>query len=152
MTSTRPDRTLLIVLGVILLLIVVALSVVFSRGEPETLDAATPEGVVQRYSAAVIAGDEQAALRYLTPAIRNDCERFSDLQTDDLRLVLVSTTERATSADVQVSIVSTTADTGPFGSSEYEVEGTFDLVNIDGAWLIENSPWELAICSNGARN
>ncbi|MFC5931444.1 hypothetical protein [Cryobacterium melibiosiphilum] len=152
MTPPRPDRSLLIVLGVIAVLVVVSLVVVFSRGEPEALDPDTPEGVVQRYSAAVIAGDETAAMGYLTPDVRDGCERFSDAQTDNLRVVLVSTTERSTSADVRVSIVASYEGNGPFGASEFASERTFDLVTVDGEWLIESSPWELAICTNGARN
>ncbi|TFD45173.1 hypothetical protein E3T55_19325 [Cryobacterium frigoriphilum] len=152
MKPPRPDRTLLIVLGVIAVLVVVSLVVVFSRGEPEALDPATPEGVVQRYSAAVIAGDETAAMEYLAPEVREDCERFTDLQADNLRVVLVSTTERDSSADVRVSIVTTYEGNGPFGSSEFESERTFDLVTVDGEWLIDGSPWELAVCTNAARN
>jgi hypothetical protein len=151
MKSLRPDRTLLIILGVIVVLVGVSLAVVFARGEPEVLDADTPEGVVQRYAAAVISGDETAAQEYLVPEVVASCERFGDLQTDNLRVVLVETTERDTSADVRVSIVTTYEGNGLFGSSEFASERTFDLVTVDGVWLIETSPWELAVCGNAAR-
>jgi hypothetical protein len=59
----------------------------------------------------------------------------------------VSTTVRTNSADVAVSLV-TYYDNGPFGASEYEVESNFDLVRVNGAWLITNAPWELTICPN----
>src|SRR5450830_1551295 len=49
----KPDRTLVVVLIVIAALVVVALVVVFSRRTPKLLDASTPAGVVQRYSATV---------------------------------------------------------------------------------------------------
>ena len=44
----RPDRTLIVILSVIGVLVIVALAVVFSRGEPKLLDESTPAGVVQR--------------------------------------------------------------------------------------------------------
>jgi hypothetical protein len=67
--------------------------------------------------------------------------------TDNLRVVLISTTVRPKSADIVVSLVTSYGD-GPFGASEYEVESNFDLVRVDGVWLIETAPWELSICPN----
>ena len=100
----RPDRTLLAILAAIALLVVVALIVVFTRGEPALVDGATPAGVVQRYSAAVIAGDEAAAAAYLTDAAKNRCNNVERMPGDNLRVTLVSTTERPASADVKVLI------------------------------------------------
>lgn len=152
MNSSRPDRSLLVIFAVIAVLVLVSLVAVYSREEPQSLDAETPEGVVQRYSAAVISGDETAALAYLTPEVQKTCERLTDLQVDNLRVVLISTTERSTSADVRVSSVTSYEGNGPFGASEFQSERTFDLVTIDGEWLIEGSPWELAVCTNAARS
>ena len=59
-------------------LVVVALVVVFTRGAPAPLDESTPEGVVQRYSAAVIEGDEATAITYLVPALGDDCVPYRD--------------------------------------------------------------------------
>jgi hypothetical protein len=144
--AKKPDRTLIVILGVIAALVIVALIVVFTRGEPELVDASTPEGVVQRYSAAVIDGDEAAAEEYLVPELTDPCERTGRPPIDGMRVTLVSTTEREDSADVEVLIV-TSYTGGPFGSSEYEEEGVFDLVVADGGWLIENAPWPLMICN-----
>jgi len=142
----RPDRTLIVILAVIAALAIVALIVVFTRGEPEVLDESTPEGVVQRYSAAVIEGDEAAAIEYLVPELGDPCERIGTGPVDGMRVTLVSTTERDDSADVDVLIV-TSYEGGLFGSSEYEEPGVFDLVKDDGEWLIESTPWQLTICS-----
>ena len=142
----RRDPALLAVVGVIVLLVVVALIVVSTRGTPARLAADTPGGVVQRYSTAVLAGDESSAARYLTAAALADCDRIgSSSLTDDIRVTLVDTTERPTSADVRVSIV-TTYDSGPFGSSEYQSEEVFDLVRVHDGWLIEQAPWPLMVC------
>ncbi|WP_167045891.1 hypothetical protein [Salinibacterium sp. ZJ454] len=141
------DRSLIVILSIIGALVVIALVVVFSRGEPELLDASTPEGVVQRYSAAVIAGDEAEAMTYLTAGSREGCDQFERPVTDDIRVTLVSTTERDESADVRVTIV-TSFDSGPFGGSEYEVDEVFDLVKQNGDWLVDTAPWQLTICPN----
>ncbi|TFB71406.1 hypothetical protein E3O06_13835 [Cryobacterium glaciale] len=146
-TTGTKDRTLIVILSIIAALVLVSLVVVFTRGAPETLDPSTPEGVVQAYSAAVIDGDEAAAAAFLTTDASVGCGPVEHGPTNNLRVVLVSTTVRPTSADVVVSLV-TSYDDGPFGASEYEFEGNFDLVRVDGAWLIATAPWELSICPN----
>lgn len=143
----RPDRTLLAILAAIAVLVVVALAVVFTRGEPAPLDASTPAGVVQRYAAAVIDGDETAAAGYLSDAARNTCSAVERSGVDKLRVTLVSTTERADSADVKV-LITVFEGGGPFGSSEYQVEDVFDLVKTGDKWLIDNAPWQLTVCPN----
>lgn len=136
-------------MAIIAVLVVAALAVVFTRGQPALLDGATPQGVVQRYSAAVIDGDESAAAAYLTEAARSQCVNFERSSTNNLRVTLVSTTERPSSADVRVLMVVSNGG-GPFGNSEYETEDVFDLVKTDGRWLIESAPWQLRVCTNTA--
>ncbi|HZK58575.1 MAG TPA: hypothetical protein VFC59_01710 [Cryobacterium sp.] len=148
--AAKPDRTLIVILAIIGVLVVVALVAVFSRGEPRMLDAATPAGVVQRYAAAVIAGDETAAMAYLTPDLRAQCDRFENASTDNMRITLDSTTERADSADVNVTVVTFFEGGGPFGPTENEVAENFNLVKINGDWFISTTPWDLTICSNSA--
>ena len=54
----------------------IALIAVFARGGAAPRDAAdTPEGVVQRYSQAVIDGDAQTALTYVVPEVADACVR-----------------------------------------------------------------------------
>ena len=71
--ARKPDRILFVLIGVVSLLVVVALAVVFTRGDPAALDEASPAGVVQRYSKAVIDGDNATADSYLTDAARSRC-------------------------------------------------------------------------------
>jgi len=146
-TPGKPDRSLIVILGVIAALVIVALAVVFTRGEPAPLDADTPEGVVQLYAQAVLAGDEQTAADYLSKGRLDNCDRVDPGPLDNVRLTLVSSTVRENSADVRVSIVTAT-DNGPFGASEYENEDNFDLVKTNGRWLIDRAPWQLTICPN----
>lgn len=57
----QPDRVLLGIVAAVVVLMVVALAVVFLRGEPQPLDASSPAGVVQRYSRAVVDADPATA-------------------------------------------------------------------------------------------
>ncbi|MDJ0349866.1 hypothetical protein [Cryobacterium sp. PH29-G1] len=143
----KTNRTLIVILGIIGVLVLVALAVVFTRGAPQTLDPSTPEGVVQAYSLAVIDGDEAAAATHLSAEATVGCSPVDHGSTNNLRVVLVSTTVRPNSADVVVSLVTSYND-GPFGASEYENESNFDLVKVDGEWLITKAPWELSVCPN----
>lgn len=145
-SATRPDRTLTVVLSIIGALVLVSLIVVFSRGEPQLRDASTPEGVVQRYAAALIEGDDDAARQYVAEDSLKPCDEFGRADPGDVRVTLVSTTVREGSADVRVSII-TFYRSGPFGTSEYEEEAVFDLVEVDGDWLIEGAPWQFTVCS-----
>ncbi|TLM71292.1 hypothetical protein [Pseudarthrobacter sp. NamB4] len=142
----KPDRILLVLLGVIGVLVVVALAVVFSRGDPEPLDEASPAGVVQRYSTAVIDGDTATAESYLTEAARSICRGSFSGEPLPSRVVLISTTERDQAATVKVSIVHSSQN-GPFGPSEYEMEDIFSLAREDGSWKISQVPYPLMACS-----
>jgi 20S proteasome alpha/beta subunit len=147
-TSTaRPRRALVVLICIVAAIVVVALVVVFSRGTPPLLDSTTPAGIVQRYSAAVISGDETAAKGYLSQSLRDGCDRAEFVVTDNIRVTLVATTERTESADVRVSIT-LSSENGPFGVSESSFEGVFDLVKENGAWRIDSAPGPLMICVN----
>ncbi|MBG6239859.1 hypothetical protein IWX78_002849 [Mycetocola sp. CAN_C7] len=145
MTTAQPParRTLLVLLSVLAVLVIIAFVAVFTRGEPALLDESTPEGVVQRYSAAVLDGDEDAAIEYLADDVQDECGTVENFASDDIRMTLVSTSLRDDSADVDVLI--TTGGGGPFGS-EYSYEESFRLVKAGEGWRVETAPWELAVC------
>ncbi|AUZ35978.1 hypothetical protein C3B78_17040 [Arthrobacter sp. PGP41] len=144
--ARKPDRIILVLLGIIGVLVAVALAVVFSRGDPAPLDEASPAGVVQRYSTAVIDGDVATAETYLTGSARTACRGSFSGEPRPARVVLVSTSERDQSATVKVSMVSSYQD-GPFGPSEYEMEDIFTLVKENGNWKISQAPYMLMACS-----
>jgi hypothetical protein len=144
-TRTSPDRTLVVIISIIATLVLVALAVVFTRGTPEPLDPTTPAGVVQAYATLVFDGDELGAAEYLTGRALDECDPFGHDTTNDVRITLLSTTEREDSADVRVSIIESYGD-GPFGASEWETEDVFDLVKVDGEWKIAVAPWQLMVC------
>jgi hypothetical protein len=110
------------------------------------LDETTPAGVVQRYSTAVLDGDMAASNSYLTEAARAQCKGYFGTP-QAARVVLVSTTERAESATVRVSIVNSSPDGGPFGPSEYEMEDAFSLVKSNGRWMVDRAPEPLMSCA-----
>ncbi|HKU03237.1 MAG TPA: hypothetical protein VJQ80_10550 [Arthrobacter sp.] len=145
-TSRRPDRILLALVGVVAVLVVVALAVVFTRGGPAPLDEASPAGVVQRYSKALLDGDAATAASYLTEGAKNRCRGAYVNAPAPARVVLISTTERTDTATVRVSIVRSSQG-GPFGPSEYEIEDAFSLLRVDGKWLIDQPPYPLVDCS-----
>ncbi|HNP16709.1 MAG: hypothetical protein KF739_00500 [Cryobacterium sp.] len=147
----KPDRTLLVIVSVIAAVVVLALIVVFTRGAPAALDPSTPQGVVQSYSQAVIAGDRTTAMDLLTATVREKCDRADPYPTTSQRVTLVSTTVTGHNAVVQVSISSNSGG-GPFGGSEYQSEGRFTLVSEGGSWRIDSAPWEFTICYNQGGN
>ncbi|MET0860122.1 MAG: hypothetical protein ABW091_03745, partial [Microbacterium sp.] len=126
MTTAAPParRTLIVLLSVIAAFVIVALVVVFTRGAPELLDESTPEGVVQRYTSAVLEGDESTAIGFLSADAKEQCGTVETTITDDARVTLVSTDLHDDSASVTVRI--TRHDGGPFGS-EYGYEDSFRL-------------------------
>ena len=145
MTSAAAParRTLLVLLAVIAILVVVSLVMVFTRSGAELLDESTPEGVVQRYSAAVLDGDEDAAVVYLSNEAREQCGTVQIQETDGIRVTLSKSVVKDDSADVSVLI--SRHDGGPFGS-EYNYEESFRLEKAGDAWRVDTAPWELSIC------
>lgn len=142
----QPDKVLLGIVAAIGVLVVVALAVVFLRGEAPELDPGSPAGVVQRYSKAVIEGDAAAAGAYLSADARSRCENYyGEAQVSSV--VLISTTERGETATVRVSIVRGTGE-GPFGPGEYAEEAAIGLVKSGGTWLINDLPYSLQTCTS----
>lgn len=142
--ARRTRVTLIALAGGVALVVVVALIAVFTRGGAAPLDAGTPEGVVQRYAQAVVAGDPETAIDYLAPEIADACERVTT-GDDDLRVTLLEMNERENTAQVRVLVV-TVYGAGPLGADEYESEEAFDLVKVGGKWQIETTPWQLTVC------
>lgn len=94
---------------------------------------------MQRYTAAVLDGDESTAEGYVAGQQGLPCAPAERPPADSLRVTLVSTTGRADSADVLVAIAMSNG-AGPFGSPEYETEDVFDLVKVGGRWLVRTAP------------
>lgn len=141
----RPDRVLIGILAAIALLVLVAVAVLVFRPSPRAYPAGSPEGTVQRYSAAVLDGDERAAIDYLSAKARARCDGSTAPYPGDIRVTLLESTVRDSTADVRVRVTVTSGD-APFGVDEYSTDAVFDLVKENGRWLIDQAPWQLTVC------
>ncbi len=142
--SGRSRAVMIALISGIALVVVIALIAVFARSAPTQYDADTPEGVVQRYSQAVVDGDYDAAVGYLVPERADSCVNRR-IEVVDVRVTLLDTTVRGDLATVEVGIAASYGG-GPFGSSTYEYEDQFLLQEVEGEWLVVEAPWELAVC------
>ncbi len=143
--TSRPNRILLIVVGVIVVIAIVA--GVFSATRPAPKYArGTPEGVVQAYLSAVIDGDHQEAAKLL--AGESPCE-VADLDQayvpDEVRVVLRDSEVDGDTAQVVVDVVVSSGDL--LDGSEHAEKHTFRLTRAGGGWLITGTPWPMFECS-----
>lgn len=143
--KAAPDRALVIVLAVIVALVLVAVAAILLRGSPEELDPTSPEGVVQRYSVAMIAGDEATAMGMLSDRLSTGCERLSGNVASDTRITLLKTDDRVESASVSV-LIRISDGGGPLSSGEYELREAFQLIKESGVWKVDKAPYELSLC------
>ena len=139
------NRTPLIILGITVLLVLTALALVLIRGATATPDPRSPEGVVQSYITAVLAGDQKQAAALLTPKASMDCPVGNVNNPESMRIALVSRSTSGNTATVEVSITDTPASSPlDLGNSGYA--DTFNLVRQEGRWVINTVPWSLLAC------
>jgi hypothetical protein len=137
------DRPLLV--GAVVILVVLALAVIaiVVGGRTISLDPDSPEGVVQRYTQAVIDGDRPAAESLLADG--DTCDSYQDPYIDnDIRVTLGDVRITGDTAVVGVTIGYGGGD--PFAPYDFSDRSRFLLTNTDGAWLIDETPWPFMIC------
>jgi len=144
-TSRRP---LYIAIGTIVALVIVALTAVLARPASVELDSSSPEGIVQRYTEAVIAGDDPTARESLAADLRQECDQIEAYGRDDTRVTLSGTTEHDDKATVEVTV--TQNGGGVFGG-EYTSDERFHLERDAGEWYITGTPWQFTICEETGR-
>lgn len=147
--TTSPDRSLLVIGGGIVALVVVAVLavVLFGSREPQSFAADTPEGVVQRHLAAVEDEDYETAWSYLSEAVQSEwsMDEYRRAARDygyyggQSRRVLFDRSE----VDGDRARVWLTVEEyyggGPFGGGEtYRSERQIALVREGGAWRIDD--------------
>ena len=138
------ERRLVLWSGAALAALVV-LAVVFSFVGDSELDPDTPEGVVQDYVRAVIAGDRQAARSYLADELDGCGTRFPRYLADRaFSMEWIDTIVEAGEAWVTVSVAE--ADQGIFGSYRPETY-EFRLSSADSGWRITHQEWPWFECS-----
>ena len=142
MQDKQANKFLAIAVAVIT---AIALIVVVVSNKPSTqLDRGKPEGAVQEYLTDVIAGDFDAAIKWVDPA--SSC-KTADLDSSyfakDVRISLVNATETSTGAVVKVSIE--TPNGAPMGGY-YSEEHVIRLTKGASGWLITGIPWPMYSC------
>ncbi|SRR5690606_23301473 len=144
-TSRRPDRALIVIAAIVVVLVVVALIAVLTRDHRADLDPASPEGVVQQYTGAMIDADLESARELVADSAFERCDYYSDYQRErETRVTLEGSTVSGSSAVVRVGI-STGYDGGVFGNS-YVSHDEFTLDRADGEWLVTGAPWQFDPC------
>ena len=142
--APSSQRRLLLWSGAVLAALVV-LAAVFSFVGGAELDPDTPEGVVQDYLRAVIAGDRPAARSYLAEELDGCGTRFPRYLADQaFRIEWLDTTVDTGEAWVTVSV--TGSDPGIFGGGRPETY-EFRLTSAAGDWRITHQEWPWYECS-----
>jgi len=145
--SSGPNRVLAALVGVVVVLAVIAGVVGANRRAP-TLDPNTPQGVVQEYLEAVLAGDYPAAAKLLSSD--SGCglsDVSSTTVSESARIVLKDTVVDGGTAVVTVDVTEG-ADSGPFGDSGYTHTERITAERDGSAWKISGSPWLLYMCQS----
>ncbi|HEX6877272.1 MAG TPA: hypothetical protein VF165_16570 [Nocardioidaceae bacterium] len=141
--TSRPNRILAIVVGVIAVIGVVAGVLSATRQVPK-YERGTPVGVVQAYLTAVIDGDHQDAVGLLEGSTCTVGDLDRAYLPDDVRVVLRDSEVAGDAAQVKVDVVMPSE--GPLDGSEYVEKHTFRLTRTGGQWLISGSPWPMYEC------
>ncbi|MGO1384300.1 MAG: hypothetical protein ACTHWA_06255 [Arachnia sp.] len=138
--SARPNIVLGVVAALVVALAIVAAVVSTGREHP-TLDAATPEGVVQLYASALFNDDVSTAEAYLDPAI--DCgEYFQEyFISDTSRIVVLEAETDEDTARVDLQIEEGSGIDGTWTHRE-----SFTLRREADTWLITGNPWPFFEC------
>ncbi len=146
--SDRVSRLPLLIMGsVVGILVLVTLALLASRKSASFPDG-SPEAALQEFVATALDGsDQKALLAMLTPEVRSRCtielrdDNYSSRwQADgDLRAQLDSIEIEGDRASAIVRLRRLTSD-DPFGGS-WASEHDFELVVVNGAWLIERASW-----------
>jgi hypothetical protein len=127
------------------LIAVLALVVAFgAHKSAKQLDRGTPEGAVQEYLSAVIAGDFDGAAKRLDP--EGSC-KSTDLDKayfqSDVRISLINSTETSTGAVVRIQVE---MPNGAPIAGYYGEEHTLRLVKGENGWMIAGIPWPMYEC------
>ena len=140
------NRVLAVFVGAVVLLAVLAGVLVANRAAPN-LNKDTPEGVVQQYLKAVVAGDYPVAAGLLSPS--SGCT-LSDVAAayapESARIVLDHTAVTGDQGVVTVKVTEGSGN-GPFESSGYSHTERITVQREGTVWKITGSPWLLPACN-----
>ena len=141
--------------GVVAIVVVSVVVAVATRGDVELFPEDTPEGTVQRYLQALVAGDLSTAYEYLSVAFQDECDyrSFRDFarrrEGDDRRYVLEDVETLNGEVEVSVRVTRFSADP-PFGGRESSSTQRYILALEDGAWRFTGDLWRFGGCPKRA--
>jgi hypothetical protein len=147
----KQDRFLISILVGIGVLIVVALTVFFTRQNKQTyVSDSTPEGIAHNYVLALLNKDYPKAYDYLAdltnkPTYDQFRQAFATGQLNPSNAGIKIGTADITGDDASIQVDMINASSDPF-SSEYTNNDSAQLVKQNGAWKISSMPtyslWE----------
>lgn len=138
---TRPTAVLVIVAVLVVLLAVVAALVSRGRDYP-TLDANTPDGVVQLYVSALFDDDVATAVEFVDPALGCSDPLPEIYLSDIARVAVLKSTTSGDTASVELRIEEGSGLDGTWSHRE-----DFSLRRDQGTWLITGDPWPIYSCN-----
>ena len=154
---TRVSKLPLLIMGAVVgLAVLVTIALVSLRG-PKTYDPGSPEAGLQDFLEASFDGDTAAMADLLTDETRARCDdrlderRFdADFYSDGLRAELDEISVEGATATATVTFRQTDSN-DPFDSSSWSYSERFELIQVEGAWLVHRAGWpyELADCTRG---
>jgi hypothetical protein len=150
MNMDRHSRIALMVIGAITV-VLIAVAIVIAVQPPETFDPGTPEGTAQAYYQAIIDGDEDLALSFLTEELLSNCSThdLTYFTPDSARVVIEQTEIDADEARVDVVITETWGE-GPFGGGSNTFDETLIMIRSGETWVISRMPWPVDMfCHEG---
>lgn len=152
--SPSSSRVLWVLIGITVVLVIVAIIVVTTRGDTTTdFEPGTPEHTVQQFVQAVLDGDTEQA-DALVSADDKDTWRTDDCgiaPTDgdaDARVVLIDTDVTGDDAIVYV-LVSELRGFTFIGPDQSTYREQFTLIRDGDGWLITVVPWPFFGCGYG---
>ena len=129
--------------AVIATLVVIAF-VVLALDDKE-LDPTTPEGAVQGYLTAALAGDDRVAASYLSEGLDTTCGSARPYLSDrPVRVEWIETAYEGDTAYVEVRV--TEGSPGLFGNGEYGRRMSYTLERGSQGWLITDQDWPWYEC------
>lgn len=152
MTTDRRSRRVLVVIST-LVAALLGVAVVLALRPPPEFDPTTPEGTAQGYVQAVLDGDEDLAVGYLTGALRDQCTvgGMRHVIPDEARVVITRSEINGADAELEVEITETYGE-GPFDVGSYTFDETLVMERHGDRWLIAEVPWPMHIyCLQEAR-
>jgi hypothetical protein len=148
MSDISSSRRWLIIFTIIVgILVVATISLVLLTKENKAalLPENTPQGTVQRYLIAVQEKDYQSAFNYISFDPQEKIQTYYDWismlpqmsSQSEWKATLGKTTQNGDNATVEITI-DTFRPGGPFANSVSSQQLVFQMVKIDGKWLIRS--------------